>query len=179
MVGTLPQAIIPAARVATTQGWQRHQGIRPRPKVGRGGDYHHLRAVGLHLGPLQLAVIPKYQAIQPNIELRGQPPQPAGFGLPADLGSSDMLTCQHHARMPIKKLPHIVRHILGAERQHDALPVPMTGRLLEGLIEPAHSVLSQQDAADTVFANHAAPQGIVTVEHQHLVGGSLQSLQQG
>ena len=178
LIGVLPQAVIPAL-VATAQGRQRQQGIRPAPEIGRRGHHQHLGAVGPHLGPLQLAVIPEDQAVQPDIEARGQPPQPLGLWLPTDLGGGDLRPCQHHAGMLVKQPPHIVRQILGAERQHYALPVPVAGRLLEGLVEPAHPVLPQQDAADTVFADHAAPQGIVAVEHQHLVGGLLQPLQQG
>ena len=139
-------------------------------------DHHH------HLGrlaprPLQLAVIPKTRAVQPDIE---RVASRAALGTQYQPISAAAI-CAYGTMRDARQSRHTSSLILTwGRRQHYALPVqwlkPPAGRL--GRAGPA-PVLPQRNAAATVFADHC-PRVLSRSGFQHLYWARLlQPLQQG
>ena len=101
------------------------------------------------------------------------------FGLPVDLGGGDVVEAQDHLGVLFERLAAVGLVVLRGDGQHDPAPRQRLGVLLEGAIGLAVGALAQGDAQRAGLADDAAPEGVVQVEHQDLLGPGGQGAHAG
>ena len=85
-----------------------------------------------------------------------------------------MMIAQDLVRMLTQHLVEIGRVVLAAQREDQAALLKIENAALKIAIGGAGIVGAERDAVDAVFSDHAAPQRVVGVEHQHLGARRLQ-----
>src|SRR3954447_26613074 len=95
------------------------------------------------------------------------------FRLPANLDRRKIALLQHHAAMIGEYLIDIGGGVLAGERQQDAAVVQGAQKLLESAESATRIDRVELDAVDAVLANDAAPQRVIEVNHEALLGAAF------
>ena len=132
----------------------------------------HLRTAGFHLSALEGIVIDEDEAIQPELELLGQRLEVLGFGLPIELPGSEVIPPQGHILPPRKDGPDIIFVVLAVQTKQHASLALSAHELLQGLARRV-----QTDAHGSILATNTRPEGLVTIEHNDLVGRTVHGVE--
>ena len=123
-----------------------------------------------------VAVVDEDERVQAELELMRQRDQVVRLGQPIHPAGGEMLVAQQLVRMLTQHLIDIGGVVLAAHRQDQAALLEIQDAALEFEVGVAGIVRADGDAVDAVFADDAAPQGVVRVQHQHLGLGRGQQL---
>ena len=144
-----------------------------------GGDVDHLD-VGqrlTHLLALGGVVVDEHEAVQAQRELLGHARDGVALGLPRRLKRGDVVEAQHHRGVLQEGAARVVDLVLAGDgEQHAAL-----GERLAPPLERTKGLavrrLAERHAERARLSDDAAPQRVVQVEHQHLLGAGRDGAQ--
>ena len=142
-------------------------------RVGRQFGHGHFRRQLPHERPLGGIVVGKDQGVEPDIQAAGDFAEIGGLVVPVGHEAGDVVQAQDHFRMLFENFLGDVFAVLAAHGQQDAALLQGLGVVLEGEKGLALAVaLAEADAAQAVVADHAAPEGVVEIEHEALLASS-------
>ena len=85
-----------------------------------------------------------------------------------------MLLLEHHGRVGIPGLEHVVQIVLAAHRQYHALSSELQQRALPDGVGLAGIIPAQLYAIGAILAEHATPQRVVQVQNETLLALKIQ-----
>jgi len=139
---------------------------QPGGRVDRRRRQHEgqrLRAVPHHLAAFERAVVDEHDAVHAQPQLRGDPAQDLGLGVPADGSRQHVLALEQHVRVLVEHGPHVLLVVLARQRQQEAALPQAEQELLQRL-----ALRPDAHPQRPGFADHAVPQRVVAVERHHL-----------
>ncbi len=133
---------------------------------------HHrdLRQFLAHQLALGRVVVGEDEAVEAEVQRLGDPPQPGGLVVPRAFEGGEV-GAPEHAASGVEPGGGDRRAVLGTHREHHpALAQRLQVGLKFGEGFAGGRAGADGDAVRPVFADHPAPQRVVEVEHQHLLG---------
>ena len=131
-------------------GQRRHLGV---------GQHPHGRVGGLDLGALERLVVDEDEAVQPQVQRRGDGGHRLALGTPADLGVQEIVG----QAVAAQRGQPLVRVVLAGDGLQHAARVQRPDR--------RHRLGPRRDAGGAVLGQGPGPQGLVQVPDQHLGQG--------
>ncbi len=120
----------------------------------------------LHQAAFDRVVVEEHERIEPEVQFTRERAQVGRLQLPVDPMGHDMAERQMHVRALLENAKHIGFSVLARETDEHALALGLDREVLH-----RHETGVQTDSGHAILADHAAPDRVVTVEHQHLVRG--------
>ena len=129
--------------------------------------HSHLGQRLAYLRTLRRVVVEQDQRIQADVEALGNAFEVRGLVLPVGNKDGDVVFFEQHAGVLLKRQPGGGLVVLRAHRQHNATPAQIQRHRLHSAVRLAPGIPRvQRDAFKAVVADHAAPEGVVQVQHQ-------------
>ncbi len=158
--GSLP---IRAAFGASVQHPEMAQ--RPEHSLRVGGHTHgaHLRDPCADGRALDLVVVQKEEAVEAQVQARGQAAETLGFRIPGDLSIGDVLSAQPHIGMMLEHGPDVLRHVFARQRKE-----PTVLHLRDHLFLKALPVRPDTNAGRPVLSADPIPERVIAIQYDDL-----------
>ena len=153
------------ARASNSHRWSSRRCASPG--VPGPFDRQHLGAPRAHLGALDRVVVQEHEAVEAEVQPAGERAEVLRLGQPVDHRRDDVLAEGEQIPAGLEDAPHVGFLVLAAQADEHALSGEANKRAVQREVP-----LVQIDPLGANFTDHAAPEGVVAIDHDHLAQGS-------